>query len=140
MSDPLRRGLLAKIHIAKKFLGLNDLEYRTILAVVTDCESARDLTVQQMTAVLERFRALGWEDQFQAGKPGRIVSRQKSLLRYHWRDLAQVGAVEDGSDKALDAWIKGRFGVDRLEWLTPKQAQGAIEQLKMWKIRVGGER
>lgn len=136
-NDAKRRGLLAKIHIAKKQMGLTDSEYRLILAVTTDAESCKDLTVEELETVLDRLKSLGFKEAPRKDDPKRMLSRQKSLIRWHWKALSSHGAVTDGGDKALDAWIKKRFGVDKLQWLTVAQAQTAIESLKKWQKRVG---
>lgn len=134
-NDAKRRGLLAKIHIAKKEMGLSDPEYRVIVAATTEAESCKDLSVEEMEAVLDRFQRLGWQPKTR--DPKRMLSRQKSMIRWHWAALASHGAVADGGDAALNAWIKKRYKVERLQWLTVAQAQSAIESLKKWQIRVG---
>ena len=52
---------LAKIHIAKKELRLTDEVYRDILILHFQVESAVQLTDRQVTVLLNRFRAMGWE-------------------------------------------------------------------------------
>lgn len=52
---------LAKIHIAKKELGLTDEIYRDILHLHFKVESAAKLSDRQCTVLLNHFKALGWK-------------------------------------------------------------------------------
>ena len=54
-----RRGLLAKIHIAKKDLGLTPDQYEAILSGYK-VESARDLTIPQLESMVRYLKYLGW--------------------------------------------------------------------------------
>jgi DNA polymerase III psi subunit len=55
------KARLAKINIAKKELRLTDEVYRDILSLHFQVESAVQLTDRQVTVLLNRFRAMGWE-------------------------------------------------------------------------------
>ncbi|MEO5341084.1 MAG: regulatory protein GemA [Magnetococcus sp. MYC-9] len=54
-------GLRAKIHIAKKQLGMTDDEYRALLLGNTGKESTREMSQREMVAVLSAFVRLGWQ-------------------------------------------------------------------------------
>lgn len=53
---------IAKIHIAKKALGLDDDTYRSILRNVGGVESANDLTPLGRANVIKHMVDHGWED------------------------------------------------------------------------------
>jgi len=55
------RTNLAKIHIAKKELGLDDDTYRDILHVQFKKRSSKDLSDLQCTRLLQHFESLGWK-------------------------------------------------------------------------------
>ena len=59
MNSPPRWDL-AKIHIAKKELGLTDSLYREVLSVFFGKRSAKDLNPREVEALLEHFKGLGW--------------------------------------------------------------------------------
>lgn len=124
----MNRADLAKIHIAKKELGLSDEAYRDILHINFGVESAKDLLPKQVVALLNKFRALGWKpkrpkvvkmgrkgtqrkgDNYIEIKPGPAARQQRYILAM-WNAL--------GYDVAkLHARCKKQFGVDRFEWLT----------------------
>lgn len=120
---------LAKIHIAKKELGLTDQSYRDIIAVnFGGKSSAKELSAQERASLLALFAARGWKKK--SGKPvkhGRTATSRKddNFLRISPTDpdarqkryiLAMWNAL--GYDVAkLHARCKKQFGVDRFEWL-----------------------
>lgn len=55
-----RRALLAKVHIAKKELGLDDGLYRAILKEEFGVESAADLRVEELEQLVRRFEEKGF--------------------------------------------------------------------------------
>ena len=59
MRPESRKSLLAKIHIAKKDLGLDDDTYRLRLERLTGKTSARDLTVPQLARIVADLRVPG---------------------------------------------------------------------------------
>ena len=56
----LRRALLAKVHIAKKELGLDDDLYRIILSDEFGVESAKNLSNAELGQLINRFETKGW--------------------------------------------------------------------------------
>ncbi|HCA6404271.1 TPA: DUF1018 domain-containing protein, partial [Pseudomonas aeruginosa] len=57
----LRAVNLAKIHIAKTQLGMDDDTYRALLARVAGVRSAKDLGPRQVDQVLVELQRLGWK-------------------------------------------------------------------------------
>lgn len=120
--------MLAKIHIAKKELGLTDEAYRDMLRLYFDgAESAKDLNDRQLTVLLNKFKSKGWKqkqpttvkngssghrkvsDNYRKINPGPYAKMQRKVLAM-WAQL--------GYDvKKLDARVKKQFGIDRIEWL-----------------------
>lgn len=130
---------LAKIHIAKKDLGLDDATYRALLRRVAGVDSARDLDAKGCAAVLEEFRRGGWKP-----KPPRATQSQtlasdpqSRKIRALWLELYAVGAVRDPKESALLRYVQRQTGVARLQWLDVYQARKVIESLKQWSARVG---
>ncbi|WNJ89148.1 regulatory protein GemA [Bosea sp. 685] len=129
MSHP---AMLAKIHIAKKELALQDAEYRALLKRVARVESAKDLSDKAAAAVIAEFKRLGWQPKESTRPP---AERAEIRMIY-----ALWGALHSGplDPKALRTWTKTRFTVSAPEFLKPAQAREAIEQLKAWQKRVRG--
>lgn len=117
------RAALAKIHIAKKELGLTDEAYRDMLHIHFQVASAKDLKPQQVVVLLNKFRAKGWRPKTNVknGRKGTAKSanfkeivgpnaKQKRYILALWNAL--------GYDVAkLDARCKKQFSVERFEWL-----------------------
>lgn len=118
---------LAKIHIAKKELGLTDEAYWDMLHLHFQVNSAKDLKPQQVVVLLNKFRAKGWkpkksavvkhgrsgqrrkDDNFIEIKPGPNAKQKRYILAL-WNSL--------GYDVAkLHARCKKQFNVERFEWL-----------------------
>ncbi len=86
--NPVRRAMMAKLHLAKKELGLGDEDYRAILARVTGKSSSADMTDAQLDAALAEFVRLGWKP-----KP---ATRSGSDLKAGRRASAARPAAPDG--------------------------------------------
>ena len=56
-----KKTLLAKIHIAKKDLGLDDGTYRDVLRRVTGKDSASLMLISELEKVIYEFGNLGWQ-------------------------------------------------------------------------------
>ena len=148
MSQPARtaswrNGLLAKVHIAKKQLGLTEEEYRGMLDARFGVDSAGKLKVRDLEVLLRHMAGLGWrEGRFRAGKadrhgtpkglrtPGPRGSRA-SLLSKIEALLAEKGSVEGRRVpwSYAAAILKRQSGVERLEWATPDDLRGVIAAL-----------
>lgn len=120
---------LAKIHIAKAQLGLDDETYRALLARVAGVRSAKDLSPRQMGAVLREFERMGWQPKPAAKRAGRAAPRP-SLDR-----TALVGKIEAQLAEAsrpwnyADAMALHMFKVERVEWCDVDQLRRLVAAL-----------
>lgn len=132
-----RRRALAKIHIAKKELGLSDDIYHDLLsATVPGKESAADLTDSELRMVLDRLAQLGWRPRL----PRSIERPLPPMVwkaRKLWLQLHRLGAVDNPSWTALGRFAKRMTGAGDLRRLSVKQATVIIEALKRWLEREG---
>lgn len=60
-TTPKKKALLAKIHIAKKDLCLDDGMYRDILKRVTGKDSSSKMLISELEKVIAEFGNLGWK-------------------------------------------------------------------------------
>lgn len=134
-----RAASLAKIHIAKKALCLDDDTYRAVLERVCGVTSAKDLSDRQLGRLLGEFRRLGWTPK--PAKPATAPLRLPQLrkLRLLWYRLVEAGVIRSVEESSLLTFVQKRTGVDRLEWLSVEQGQAMIEALKAWGKRVGAD-
>lgn len=139
--DDLRNGLLAKIHIAKKQLALDEDIYRSILVQITGKDSCKDMDGAELNRVLTYFYNKGFKERGESLSPS---SRNKSVKTLKdkaialWINLYKEGKVENRSHEALGNFVR-RFlgdkltvfpGVDPLDAATDAQLSDAVEALK----------
>lgn len=126
MRPESRKSLLAKIHIAKKVLGLDDASYRAILERLTDHESAADCTVPQLVRVVAHMRKIGWQE------PAKKPFRRKPVVP---EAAGYVNKIEALLAEAKRPWSyavtigRNMYGAEKLEWLTPEQVRGVLAAL-----------
>jgi len=109
----MRRGLLAKIHIAKKDLRLTNDQYEAILGRFK-VVSAGDLPVRELEKLVKFFRSLGWKPR--AHWERNVDERQRAqvlALRHRIRDEA---VLIRNWQKRLDGLVKKVCRVDVLDW------------------------
>ena len=124
---------LAKIHIAKKELGLDDEDYRDVLERVTGQRSSKGMSAIQHNAVFDEFKRLGWK-----AKAGTFKKSNKPYVRMiHslWRSCYNKGVIKNGSRQALRAFVKNSTDITDPDFLTYEQASPLIEALKEMEAR-----
>ncbi len=126
-----RRAELAKIHVAKKALGLDDDTYRDMLWTVARVRSAKDLDAAGRAKVLDHLKGRGFKPIVKRGnRPGRphninsedrgpLLSKIEALLADAGRSWAYV-------NKGI---VQKRFHVDRIEFCTPEQLRKIVGML-----------
>lgn len=149
-----RQKVIARIHIGKAQLCLNDDTYRMMLEFVTGKSSCREMSLAELFAVEHHMIAKGFRP-LKGGSRKRISPQSRHKLPYEktsvdklralWIDMAKKGQLTDGSENALEAWVirmskrynEGR-GIEKIEWLKQNHAlcSHLIECLKKWQQRL----
>lgn len=133
-----RRSLLAQVHIARKTLAMQDDDYRALLMRITPYSTAKRCNDNQLRDVLSEFERMGFRKSGGAGKRRALGNSQTvRKARAMWISLYQLGAINDGSDAALEAFGKRQLRVDRLQWADERQGFRMIEALKAIAERHG---
>ena len=133
---PNRQAELARIHIAKKDLGMNDDEYRTMLHVVTGKSSAGDLTARQRYQVLDHMKSLA------EGPKQSYPGRPNNMDGYSSRDR-QLKKIEALLTVGNKSWAYGDIlaqricKVDKLAWVADHDLYKIITALKKQGEREG---
>lgn len=145
-----RTNDLARIHIAKKDLHLDDDIYRHIIREIGGAESgsSSDLSFQGRVKVIQHFISKGWKPRSGRSRnavksPGMASSGQIRYIRYLWIRLADNNVVERREEAGLRAWIKSatshidpeKVGYAAPEFLPKEVAREVTEQLKKWAER-----
>ncbi len=143
-----RQSELAKIHLAKKQLGLDEETYRAVVSRISarfrsdPVDSAGEMTEAERGALLDEFRRIGFQSAPPAERaadwvtigpthPGAQHLRKLLACAY---ELERIGAVKANRTSIwLRAFIKRQTGCDALQWLTAEDANKVIEGLKGWR-------
>ncbi|MEI8607840.1 regulatory protein GemA [Enterovibrio sp. Hal110] len=146
-----RTRLIQLIHIAKRELQLDDDTYRAMLKRETGSDSCKAMRLDELDKVLSAMEPQGFKRKKSAnskqtkkrlspktqGKPD-VISKIRAL----WITMAKEGIIHDGSETALDAYVRRMTkrqtgeGVDHIDWCNDEQAVRIVEALKQWIIRV----
>lgn len=124
----ITRQQLALLHVAKKQLGLRDVEYRELLQGAAGVESAADLDHRGYDAVMDALKRAGFKPRLKpqaakAVRPGMATPAQLGCIRAIGREM--------GWDTArLTGLVRRVVKVDGLSFLTRAQAGVVIETLK----------
>ncbi|NML88367.1 regulatory protein GemA [Sphingobium sp. TB-6] len=142
--DKSRKILLAKVHLAKKQLGLDGDTYQGVLMRVAGVTSAGSCTVPQLRLVVSDFERLGFSSKARkssgAPRADHPVARKARTM---WISLALLCAIDINpsaaikSDKALEMFAKRQLGSEKLQWANQSQADKLIEALKAMADRHG---
>lgn len=128
---------LAKIHIAKKDLGLDDGDYRYFLNSVTGKESAKLLTDREANVVLEEFKRRGWK--VKSSKPknlkyqdlknrdGMATPPQLRLIEALW--MSGTG-IREKTPTALRKFLSNKFGISDMRFVEDNQVGKIVRSIK----------
>lgn len=138
-----RRGMLAKVAIARKQLGLDEASYRDVVERITGDRSAAAASDAALHRLLAEFGRLGFK-----ASPGMRRSNKPNvrLIYALWRDLAPY--LREHTPDALRSFVRRQTqtpvhpdGLAAPEFLDGEQANRVIEALKAWLARARkGER
>lgn len=130
-TDHKRLRDLAKIHIAAKQLGMNEITYRDMLYEIAGVRSAGNLSEQGRVLVINHLKSLGFKPTFKkkTGYKSYHKSARKSGMHIPSSEdrsplLSKIGALLADLDlhwAYADGISKRMFGVDRVRWLYPDQ-------------------
>lgn len=135
-----RNAMIAKIHVAKKDLGLNDENYRDFLGSVTGKQSCSKMNDAELGKALAGFKKLGFDKKpsiKRAGQRPRADSAQARKIRALWLCLYHLGEIKDPSEEALASFAARTAGINALQWAKAGEADKVIKALRGWLQRVG---
>lgn len=92
---------------------------------------------RQLGDVLGEFARLGGKPVTAAARRAPAGGAVARKARAMWISLHQLGAIDDGSESALEAFASRQLGVERLQWADERQGFKLIEALKSIADRHG---
>ena len=142
-----RNSLITQIHVAKNQLAMPEDSYRALLERMTGKESCSKMAVHELRKVLAEMKAKGFivksKNRRRMSPPSKGTELDK--IRAIWITMHKQGFVRDGSEAALDAYVKRMTskingkGVDSVAWLKDDMAFKVLESLKRWHRRLMAE-
>lgn len=132
-----RRSMLAKVHVAKKELCLDDDTYSGVVHRITGHASSGDCTDAQLNALLDEFRRLGWQAKPKVARSTIADHKPAKKARALWISLGQLGAIDNASEKALEAFAARQTECAQMQWADQGKMFKLIEALKAMALRHG---
>lgn len=134
-----RNAMLAKVHIAKKQLGLDDDLYRDALMTAVGKASAADCSDAELGRVIKHFGSKGFHVKRPGERlPGYAESKYGPKILALWISGWNLGIIRDRSDVAMEAFIERQTGIASVRWLkAAEDASKVVEGLKKWLAREG---
>lgn len=128
-----KKILMAKIHIAKKDLGLDDDTYRDVLWRVTGKRSCKDMTIAQLQDVVKDMEASGFKPKSapKHGKKPSVVSKREPLMGKIHAMLTDMGLHWNYAHGMADSMFK----IKRLQWLNDSQLYKLTQALSVHQQR-----
>jgi phage gp16-like protein len=140
-----KAGELAKIHIAKKELGMDDDTYRDMLMQVAKVSSAADLTATGRGKVLEHLKKIGFKGKKTYAKRPNTTDNKAQLakieaqladMKLPWGYLT---ARQQGRDGKTLSMVERLTGKQRLEWCTKAELSKVIAALAVRQKKLNKE-
>lgn len=144
----LTRAQLAKIHIAKKAVALDDDCYRDMLERVAGVRSARELQPEHLVELQREFRRLGWDGYLLRrselpplpygdvdNRPDAPTGAQLRMLEAGFKNI--LGYADVAPDKAYRRFLKNRCGVEHPRFLDNAKYEAALSAVKRLQAERG---
>lgn len=136
--DPERRSLIAKIHVAKKEMALLEDDYRAMLIRVTGRTSSADCSLAELRAMVEEMKSKGFQPKKAEAKGAQPADHPfAGKARALWISLYHLGAIDNGSEQALEAFARRQLKCRKMQWADQQQAYKLVEALKAIANRHG---
>lgn len=128
-----KKILMAKVHIGKKDLGLDDDTYRDVLWRVTGKRSCSDMTIAQLESVVKDMQNSGFKPKAtpKHGKKPSVIGRRQNLINKIEAMLADMGLHWNYAHGMAESM----FGIKRLQFLNDKQLYKVTQALSVHQQR-----
>lgn len=139
---PKKKALLAKIHIAKKDLALDDSTYRAMLWQITGKDSASKMVISELEKVIAEFGNRGWKPQPKLTAKGKPKHGKKPSVS---DDKPNRQAIMDKIEAILTdmglhwnyahAIARGMHQKEKLDFCTDIELQKVMQGLAVYQNR-----
>lgn len=128
-----KMAMMAKVHIAKKQLNLDDDTYRDVLWRVTGKRSCKDMILSELEAVIKDMESKGFAPKAapKHGKKPNVAKKRVLILGKIEAMLADMGLHWNYAHGMADSM----FGIKRLEFLSDAQLYKLTQALSVYQRR-----
>lgn len=128
-----KKILMAKVHIGKKELGLDDATYRDVLERVTGKRSCKKMLIGELEAVIKDMESRGFTPKAapKHGKKPSVVRKREPLMNKIEAMLADMELHWNYAHGMADSM----FGIKRLQWLNDSQLYKLTQALSVHQQR-----
>ena len=138
MNKNNQRALIAKIHIAKKDLGLDDGTYRDVLRRITGKDSSSKMLISELERVIYEFGNLGWKPSAAAkskhGKKPKVSTDKPN--RQAIMDKIEAILTDMGLHwNYAHAIARGMHQKEKLDFCTDIELQKVMQGLAVYQNR-----
>lgn len=128
-----KMALMAKVHIGKKELGLDDATYRDVLWRVTGKRSCKKMLIGELEAVIKDMESRGFTPKAapKHGKKPSVVSKREPLMGKIHAMLTDMGLHWNYAHGMADSMFK----IKRLQWLNDSQLYKLTQALSVHQQR-----
>lgn len=131
-----RNAELAKIHIAKKQLGMDDDTYRDMLWILCGVRSAADLSPGARKEVLEHLKSAGFKQKTK-GRPSQLKAKKRTSRTAQLEKIEALLTIGSKPWSYADALAKRICRVEKISWVQAKDLYKIITALRKQAIREG---
>lgn len=133
MTNKEKRTLIAKIHIAKKDLAMDDETYRDVLVRVTGKNSCKKMTLNELKMVIKDLKRLGFtvKQTAEHGRKPTTTPDREAMLSKIGAMLADTGLHWHYAH----GMAKKMFGVDMVHWLDAEKMYKVVQALAVYQKR-----
>lgn len=135
--DKHRRSMIAKVHVARQQLAIDEDDYRQIILDESGQTSLAKCEDKQLELVIGRLKKLGFQPLPSKRSKGAAQHPMARKARAMWISLYQLGVVRNSGEEALEAFAKRQLKCDKLVWARQSDAYRLIEALKAMAERAG---
>lgn len=137
---------LAKIHVAKKQLAMDDDTYRAMLMQVAGVASSKDLSATGRAKVLDYLKSKGFKGKKTYAKRPHSADNKAQILKIEalladrqlpWDYLI---ARQDGKDGKTLSMLERLTGKKRVEWCTKAELSKVIAALAVHQKKLNEEK
>ena len=128
-----KMALMAKVHIGKKELGLDDATYRDVLERVTGKRSCKKMLIGELEAVIKDMESRGFTSKAapKHGKKPSVVGKREPLMGKIHAMLTDMGLHWNYAHGMAESM----FGIKRLQWLNDSQLYKLTQALSVHQRR-----